>query len=118
MPYITSTMGCGVNYAIYGKSAGGLPVVKKEITINGGANVINKVFATPNGVVTQVSDADLELLEAHPLFKRHKEAGFIKVTKTEKVDVVGLESKDKSAQLVEGDFTKKGRKAPKVNKKQ
>ena len=117
MPYITSTMGCGVNYAIYGKSAGGLPIVIKEITVNGGTGVINKVFATPNGVVTQVSDEDLELLEAHPLFKMHKEAGFVKVCKTEKVDVSNLEEKDKSAQLVEKDFTKKGKKAPKVNKK-
>ena len=117
MPYITSTMGCGVNYAIYGKTAGGLPVIKKEITVNGGTGVINKLFATPNGVVTEVSDADLELLEAHPLFQMHKEAGYIKVTKTSKVDTANLEQKDKSAQLVEQDFTKKGKKAPKVNKK-
>ena len=117
MPYITSTMGCGVNYAIYGKTAGGLSVIKKEIAINGGANVINKVFATPNGVVTKVTDEELELLEAHPLFRKHKAAGFIKVSKTEKLDTSDLKAKDNSAQLVEKDFTSKGRKAPKVNKK-
>lgn len=117
MPYITSTLSSGVNYAIYGKTAGGLPVIKKEITINGGSNVINKLFVTPHGVVTEVSDEDLELLEAHPLFKRHKEAGFIKVSKSAKLDISSMEEKDKSAQLVEKDFTKKGKKAPKVAKK-
>lgn len=117
MPYITSTMGCGVNYAIYGKTAGGLSVIKKEIVVNGGTGVINKLYATPNGVVTEVTDEELELLEAHPLFKKHKAAGYIKVQKTEKVDTTDLQEKDKSAQLVEKDFTKKGKKAPKVNKR-
>jgi hypothetical protein len=117
MPYITSTLSSGVNYAIYGTTAGGLPVVKKEIIISGGTGVINKVFATPNGVVTEVTDEELELLEAHPLFRKHKEAGFIKVSKSSKLDTSNMEEKDKSAQLVEKDFTKRGRKAPKVNKK-
>lgn len=117
MPYITSTLSNSVNYAIYGSTAGGLPVVKKEIIIEGGSNVINKLYATPHGVVTKVSDEDLELLEAHPLFRRHKEAGFIKVSKSEKLDTSSMEEKDTSAQLVDKDFTKKGKKAPKVSKK-
>lgn len=117
MPYITSTLSNSVNYAIYGKTAGGLPVIKKEIIIEGGSNVINKLYATPHGVVTQISDEDLELLEAHPLFRRHKEAGFMKVSKSEKLDISSMEEKDTSAQLVDKDFTKKGKKAPKVNKK-
>lgn len=117
MPYIISTLSSNVTYAVYGKATGGLPIVKKEITVNGGTGVLNKTFVTPNGVVTEVSDADLEILEAHPLFKRHKDNGFIKIVKSPKVDTSNMAEKDSSAQLVEKDFTKKGKKAPKVAKK-
>lgn len=121
MPYITSTMSASVNYAIYGKTAGGLPVITKEITIEGGANVMNKkLLATPNGVVTKVTDEELALLEEHPLFKIHKENGFVRVSKSNpqedvmKVDTGDMQSKDASAQRVDSDYTKKGKKAPKT----
>lgn len=121
MPYITSTMSASVSYAIYGKTAGGLPVVEKEITIDGGANVMNKkLLATPNGVVTKVTDEELELLEQHPLFKIHKQNGFVRVSKTNpqedvmKVDTKDMQDKDASAQRVDSDYTKKGKKAPKT----
>lgn len=117
MPYITSTMSNSVNYAVYGKSAGGLPIVVKEITINGGSNVINKTLVTPQGVVTQVSDADLELLEAHPVFKMHMENGYLKVHRLAKENTSGLEEKDNSAQRVDSDYTRRGKKAPKVSKR-
>lgn len=121
MPYITSTMSASVNYAIYGKTAGGLPIVEKEITIDGGANVMaKKLLATPNGVVTKVTDEELELLEQHPLFKIHKQNGFIRVSKTNPqedvmtVDTKDMQAKDASAQRVDSDYTKKGKKAPKT----
>ena len=121
MPYVTSTMSASVNYAIYGKTAGGLPVVEKEITIAGGANVMNKkLLATPNGVVTKVTDEELELLEQHPLFKIHKQNGFVRVSKTNPqedvmtVDTKDMQAKDASAQRVDSDYTKKGKKAPKT----
>lgn len=116
MPYILSTMGCGVNYAIYGKTAGGLPVVKREIVVNGGAGVINKALITPQGVVTKVSDEELELLESNPLFRMHKAGGYVKVQKSEKTDTKDMTQKDASAQLVESDYTSKKKKAPKVAK--
>ena len=125
MPYITSTMSASVTYAVYKKTAGGLSVVDKEITINGGANVMNKkLLATPNGVVTEVSDAELELLENHPLFKLHKANGFITISKArvstdENLHVEtakNMEKKDASSQRVDSDYTKKGKKAPKVVK--
>lgn len=121
MPYITSTMSASVSYAIYGKTAGGLSVIKKEIVIEGGANVMNKkLLATPNGVVTKVTDEDLALLEEHPLFKIHKENGFVRVSKSNpqedpmKVDTGDMQDKDASAQRVDSDYTKKGKKAPKT----
>lgn len=121
MPYITSTMSASVSYATYKQTAGGLPVVDREIVIDGGANVMNKkLLVTPNGVVTKVSDEELELLEQHPLFKMHKANGYVRVSKSnpqediEKVDTGNMEKKDASAQRVNSDYTKKGKKAPKV----
>lgn len=116
MPYILSTMSAGVNYAIYGKTAGGLPVVKREIAIAGGSGVINKALVTPQGVVTKVSDEELELLESNALFRMHKAGGFVKVQKSDKTDTKDMEQKDASAQRVEADYTSKNKKAPKVAK--
>lgn len=123
MPYITSTMSASVSYAIYGKTAGGLPVITKEIVIEGGANVMSKkLLATPNGVVTKVTDEELALLQEHPLFKLHEKNGFVRVSKSNpqedvvKVNTEDMEQKDASAQRVDSDYTKKGKKAPKVNK--
>lgn len=121
MPYITSTMSASVNYATYGKTAGGLPVVTKEIVIEGGANVMNKkLLATPNGVVTKITDEEYEILKNHPLFQLHEKNGFIKVSKSNpqedvmKVKVDDMQSKDASAQRVDSDYTKRGKKAPKT----
>lgn len=114
MPYITSTMSTGVKYAVYGKSAGGLPVVVKEIEVKGGANVANKALYTPTGIVTKVTDEELELLENHPVFKMHKAAGFLKISKIGAENTKNLEKEDKSAQLTDDSFEKKGRKAPKT----
>jgi len=121
MPYITSTMSASVSYATYKQTAGGLPVIDKEIVIEGGANVMSKkLMVTPNGVVTKVTDEELELLEQHPLFKIHKQNGYVRVSKSNpqedvaKVDTGDMEQKDASAQRVDSDYTKKGKKAPKV----
>lgn len=121
MPYITSTMSASVNYAIYGKTEGGLPVVKKEIVISGGANVMNKkLLVTPNGVVTKVTDDELAMLKEHPLFKLHEKNGYVRVSNENpqedvmKVDTKDMQGKDASAQRVDSDYTKKGKKAPKT----
>lgn len=114
MPYITSTMSAGVKYAVYGKSAGGLPVVLKEIEVKGGANVANKVLYTPSGIVTKVSDDELAALESNPVFKMHVKAGYLKISKLSGENTKNLEAKDSSAQLTPETFTKKGKKAPKT----
>ena len=114
MPYITSTMSTGVKYAVYGQSAGGLPIVKKEIEIKGGANVADKALYTPNGVVTKVSDDELDLLKANPVFQLHVKAGYLKISKLSGENTKNLEVKDTSAQLTPEDFKKKGKKAPKT----
>jgi len=116
MSYITSTMSASVTYCVYAKTVGGLTKVVKEITINGGANVINKHFVTPEGVCTQVSDEDLELLQQNKTFQQHMKNGFLKIHKHSGADTKGIEKEDSSAQLTKEKFEKKGRKAPKTGK--
>lgn len=117
MNYVISTMSDSVTYVQYGKSADGTPLPQKSVTINGGANVQDKHLFTPEGVITSVTDEELKILEAHPVFNKHKQGGYVKVTKQNKLAISDMEKKDEASQLVEEDFTKKGKKAPKVNKK-
>lgn len=116
MPYVTSKMGAGVIYAIYGKTAGGLPYIQKEIVVNGGSGVMNKNLITPNGVVTSVSDEEAEMLKSNPLFKLHEANGYVKIHRTAKTKTNDLKEKDNSAQKTAEDYQKKGKKAPKVSK--
>lgn len=108
MNYVYSTATCGTDYHIYEDTGNrDLAVVKKKISINGGHGVANKNFVTPQGVVTIVSDEDLELLEKDYHFRKHVEAGFITVqkrkTEPEKV-AADMKDKDLSAPLTPKDF--------------
>ena len=114
MPYVTSTMSASVKYAVYGTSAGGLPVVSKEIEVKGGTGVTNKALVMPEGVVTKVTDEELSLLKANPVFQMHQKAGYVKISALSTPNTKNLEEKDSSAQLTEQSFKKKGRKAPKT----
>lgn len=109
MPIITSTLSCSQDYTLYRPSAAGdkgMPILVGVVRVNGGANCIDKHFITRDGVVTTVTDEQLELLEKNPDFARHKENGFIKVAKIKAVSVKSMKKKDKSAQLTESDFDK------------
>jgi len=118
MPYIFSTATNSTTYNVYEKTGNNLNASKKRITINGGHGRINKSLITPQGVATQVTDEELAVLEANPTFKRHVERGYLRVSKA-KADAEKVSSdmtqRDKSAQLVDGDF-KDEKQKPKVNK--
>lgn len=116
MPYITSTATNGTDYTLYKTTDAGVVVPYKTISIKGGANCLDKkLFATPNSVVTKVSEEDYEILCKHPEFIRHLENGFIKVTKIMKEDNnKGMTKEDKSAQLTPEKYEKRGRKKPTV----
>lgn len=91
MKYILSTMTSNVSYTLY-NMIGDLPVARKKIRVYGGAGLPSassgigdlsrdkdgKPLWTPSGVITSVSDEDAEILEKHPVFKKHYDAGYIK----------------------------------------
>ena len=115
MYYVYSTATCSGTYAVYEQnSSKDLGIIKKRpdgtkiaIVINGGHGVANKHFVTPRGVVTKVSDEDMEILLADQGFQRHMKAGFLSYEKKEVAPEKKAESmaqKDGSAPLTPADF--------------
>jgi len=119
MPYVYSTITASQAYTLYGEAPdGGLPPAKQICIIAGGSNTPDKHFITPRGVVTQVTDEQLRLLNQCPAYLRHKAAGYLTEDKVErKADVVAKEmkAKDGSAPKTPEDFQED--KKPITNKK-
>lgn len=109
MGFITSKMAAPVTYAFYTKGVNKINVVTDEITVNGGADVINKrSLETPAGVVTELTDEQIDKLKTHPVFKMHLENGAVAILGTEKEAKKADEDlkKDKSSQLTPEDYEK------------
>ena len=121
MNYVYSTLSSDNVFPVYDKQIGGNSNVSHSIKINGGANVMKYKrtvsgsipLETPFGVVTHVSDSDLELLLSNQAFKNQMSSGFIKIEKKElKVEKVieDMNKEDNSSQLTEEKFEKKKKK--------
>lgn len=81
--YIYSTMSADNSYVAHGKLPNGLHKKNSKHTIAGKANVTNpKTLMTPHGMLTTMEDSELKKFEENPMFKRHVERGFIKISKT------------------------------------
>lgn len=101
--YIHSTASQPMIYPVY--TGGDHPVKVKEILIKGMANVVDpRTFITPTGAVTEVSDADLELLKRSPAFQRHVRRGFIRVMSERELNTKDMQKGDNSAQLKDFDY--------------
>ena len=100
MPYIYSTTTCDGTYVEYkpdvDKTKGVHEVVRK-VTIKGGHGVATRHLTTPKGVVTQVSEDELEFLLKNQSFQKHLKDGFVSYDNT-KVDPA-----EKAANMAEGD---------------
>lgn len=113
--YVYSTATNSTNYVQYeSNSSSDLGKIKKradgslvKIEIHGGHGVANKHFVTPRGVMTKVSDEDMEILLQDQAFLRHHKAGFItyekKSVNPEKM-AANMADKDGSAPITPKDF--------------
>ena len=100
--YIFSTLSNDNRYGRYSPAPnGGQPELTESVTIAGGANVIGKHFITPHGVMTEVTEAQMDILNSNFLFKQHVKSGHIVVRDTksdpEKVVAKEMEKVDGSA---------------------
>lgn len=90
--YILSTMTSSVAYTTYDK-AGDLPVERDKVYIAGGRGIASvrsgfgeqtnnsqgQPMWTAQGMVTPVTDAQLEILEKHPVFIKHQARGLVRI---------------------------------------
>jgi hypothetical protein len=112
MNYVYSTLTCDNAFAVYApkNDARQLSVIKKKILIKGGHGIkVVDANNTPRGVVTIVSDEDMELLEKNHSFNVQKKAGYIVVERTlnqkaPEVVAEDMNPKDASAPLTPADF--------------
>ena len=122
MPYVISSLSRDNTFAVYEKKSGNVLVIKKSILIKGGAHVADKkTLLTPNGVPTEVSKEDLEILKENYAFKKFLERGFMKIMESGSKFKAQDESekmteKDASAQITKEDYEKKGKKAPRTKR--
>lgn len=77
--YVFSTLSTDMLYVDWKATPNDLKVRDKEVLIKGGTGVANERIITPLGVATEIDGENLAWLEKNPLFKQHKEAGFIVV---------------------------------------
>lgn len=109
MGFITSKMAAGVKYAFYAQNENKINVIVDEIEVKGGADVINKrSLDTPQGVVTELTDKQIDKLKSHPVFKMHLASGAVAILGTEK-EAKKVETEleeDKSSQIKPEDYEK------------
>ena len=120
MPQVASTLSSDVKYHLWRteKQGGGVNTSAHHVLLKGGHGVAhrrdNGGIDTPIGMITQVSDDDLKLLQADEVFQTHLKHGFVRVIESErKVEpekaAKDLEQKDESAPLDDADFKVGGR---------
>ena len=116
MPYIYSTATCSGTYCQYPppNTTSGHNTAIRRVTIKGGHGLaspirghIHGLIHTPQGVVTQVTQDELDFLMSNRSFLRHMKAGFITVD-DRKVDpekkAASMAQKDGSAPKTPADF--------------
>lgn len=113
--YVYSTLSNDQNFTLWEPAKDGSPHIEVgSVFIAGKANVADKNFYTPKGILTIVSESQMELLKKSDAFNGHVKNGFISVErKKEEADIVALDMqpKDRSAQFTADDF----KKAPVIN---
>lgn len=112
MPFVYSTAtnsGTYIKYKSDHSKGHGHSEVLKKVTIQGGHGVATKALVTPKGVVTKVTQEELDFLMENESFKRHLKAGFMAVD-SKKVDpadkAANMAPADNSAPLTPADFEK------------
>ena len=110
MTFIFSTMTCSNTFAVFAPKTDPttLSTIMKRIHINGGHGLKNPDgMITPKGVVTKVTDEELQLLEGMLGFRQQVAAGFLVVDKKNtdaEKKAANMSQHDKSAPLTPKDF--------------
>lgn len=105
--HVYSTLSNSQHYTNFVKGGGDMPIDLPPVLIKGGSGVAGEHFVTPQGVVTEVTDEQLEYLRQNPSFLHHEKHGFVSVSKSktdpEKV-AADMTRRDQSAPIVPPDL--------------
>ena len=116
MAHIASTANQDIIICEY-KRSGDRNQILKELKIRGGAGVADsRSLITKEGLVTEVTDKDLEWLKKQPMFIEMCKDGYLKICGYEKAAknaIADMEKDTGSRQITPEDYTKKGKKTPK-----
>lgn len=105
--YVFSTLSCPQKYTTWTQGGNEIPTPDQHVMIHGGANVPDENFRTPLGVMTKVSEEQLQLLKNNSDFLLHEKNMFITVREKAydpEVVVADMATRDQSAPLVDNDF--------------
>ena len=75
--YVYSTLAADTEYVTYREGGGDMPVPESSVVIKGGAGVANDRFVTPRGVVTSVTEEQLQKLQQNKVFQLHEKNGYV-----------------------------------------
>jgi len=116
MPYILSKLANSQIYTQYAKGANNINQIVYKVLIKGGADVTDKHLVTPEGVITKITQDELEILKANKDFQNHLERGHVKYFgHNPNIDKEAHKlEKDNSRPLTPDDYKKAGKKAPKT----
>lgn len=116
--YVISRASQDIEYCGWKTTKTGINEKSFSVVIKGGANIMNRdTMKTPKGVITEISQEELDFLNQNGAFLRHKKAGFMIVTKDrDEADDIKSKAgkKDNSAQLTPQDFKDAGQTPPKT----
>lgn len=130
MPQVASTLSSDMKYTLWRPKTkdapGGVNTVQAQVVIHGGHGVAIRHdhggLVTPQGVLTSVTNDQLDLLKGNEIFQTHLRNGFIRIIETDrKVEsekaAKDLEATEPSSPLTNADFKEGGRaEAPKEMK--
>lgn len=105
--YVFSTLANDQRYQNWVIGGNDVPMKSHSVLIKGGSGVANDRLVTPFGVVTEVTEHDLEELKKNISFSNHEKKGFI-VVRNKKAEVEKIASemnlKDESSPLTHKDY--------------
>ena len=113
MPYIISKLANAQCYTQWVKGVNNINQLVSKVEIKGGADVINKkTLETPQGVVTEVTEQQLEILKQNCDFQKHFKNGFLTIIENKPSEEKVAEKaeklkKDASKQKTKKDYQNK-----------
>ena len=115
--YIASKLSFDQTFDLYDTSHSPYKRIK-SILVKGRSNVRDPhTLVMPDGVITEISDEDAEILSRDPLYKQYESNGMMKLVNSKagaRSAKADLAEKDGAAQLTEKDYRKRGKTPPKA----